>query len=401
MASLPQLPLELIQKVYAECPDIQSVVNLSAASRQFRAAYQSSQKLNIFENVLEKEFGPLYEAKQLVTYNGSQPAHHPRNPLMSMALVKELAAVGYVVKKWTATYPLLRWRTAFEHRRVLHPHEAFRFRRTMYRLWLYGKAFHNPTFLESHDDEVWACSKDRRLDFLRQFSDDAITELTELNDVLQAMVSYDLCPSNAMVQMLYKEHFPEQGPLYFGTYETYPRFYSYEADLRYYPDRYPSTKKVPRQDLPLLLVNEAWGSSEAQKTIVDEVMKLTPDQLLHFRENLANRAERLAYLNSMPQVLHGRQASLSNALEALCAERNYMNAHNHGIDGGILDEIGEEPDKRSPLWIEELGDEGTAYEVSSDESDEGDEEEEESEEEDEEEKEDEDLQEIKEVEVDE
>src|ERR1700734_3362432 len=82
LASLPGLPVELIQKIYHECSDIQSVVNLSATSRRFRAAYIGSQKLLIIENVLDNQFGPLHDAIQVVTYNDSQPAHVPRKPAM-------------------------------------------------------------------------------------------------------------------------------------------------------------------------------------------------------------------------------------------------------------------------------------------------------------------------------
>lgn len=362
MAFLTNLPMELIQKIYAECPDLQSVINLSATSRRLRAAYQSSQKLNILEKALERDFGPLYDAKQLVTYNGSQPAQHPRDPPMSMALVRELAAVGYLVKRWEGIYPILRWRTAFENRRLLYPHEAFRFRRAMYRLWLYGKAFHNPTFVGLHYDEVRPGSRDRRLDFLRQFSDDALLELTELHDMLQTMVSDELCPSDATIHLLYREQFPEHGMPYFGCYETYPRFSSRYADLRY--------SMVAKVDSPSQLITEAWGSFPAQQNSVEEVMKLTPDQLLHCRENLSNRAERLAYLNSMPSVLHGRRSSLCSAIEALCTQRHYVIAHNHGIAGGILDEIGEEPDTRSPLWIGDLGEDGRGNEAEADDRDE-------------------------------
>ena len=337
LASLPGLPIELIQKIYHECSDIQSVVNLSATSRRFRAAYIGSQKLLIIENVLENQFGPLHDAIQVVTYNDSQPAHVARKPDMSMALAQQIAAIGYVAQKWEAIYPLLRWRVHTEHRRTLRVHEAYRFRRALYRMWLYGKAFHNSTYLELQRTLPRPCSGDLRTVFMRRFDDDEITEITELNDILYDMIHNDLCPSNAIIQQRYSQSFPGQAPLYFGTYETYPSHCGMDVLMR---------KVVLKRDLPTDLVGEAWGTLELQEGVVRDILKLEPDQLLHFKEKLVNKAERVSYLALMPELFHQCPSTLRYAVEAVMSERDYWMGPNHGIDGGILDFLDEKPGGR-------------------------------------------------------
>jgi hypothetical protein len=335
--SLPGLPIEIIQKIYHECSDIQSVVSLSSTSRRLRAAYIGSQKLPIIENVLENQFGPLYDAIQVVTYNASQPAHAPRKPAMSMALIQQLVAVGYTAQKWEAVYPILRWRVESEHRRILRPHEAYRFRRAMYRMWLYSKAFHSSDYLELDRSFPRPGSKDSRLTFMRRFDDDEITEITELHDMLHDMIHNDLCPSNAIIQKQYSQSFPGQAPLYFGSYETYPVRGGLDTLLR---------KVVLKRDLPTDLVAEAWGTWELQGGVVRDILKLEPDQLLHFKEKLTNKVERVSYLATLPESFHHRSSTLRGAVEAVMAERDYWMGPNHGIDGGILDFVGEKPGER-------------------------------------------------------
>ncbi len=337
LASLQGLPVELIQKIYHECSDIQSVVNLSAISRRYRAAYVGSQKLLIIENVLENQFGPLHDAIQVVTYNDSQPVHVPRRPAMSMALAQQVAAIGYVAKKWESIYPLLRWRVHTEHRRTLRAHESYRFRRAMYRMWLYSKAFHNSSYLELQRTLPRPCSGDRRTVFMRRFDDDEITEITELNDILHDMIHNDLCPSNTIIQQRYSQSFPGQAPLYFGTYETYPAHCGMDMLIR---------KVVLKRDLPTDIVGEAWGTLELQEGVVRDILKLEPDQLLHFKDKLANKAERMSYLALMPESFHQRPSTLRYAVESVMAERDYWMGPNHGIDGGILDFLDEKPGGR-------------------------------------------------------
>jgi len=176
--------------------------------------------------------------------------------------------------------------------------------------------------------------RDARLTFVRQFSTDEIVEIGEMYDVLHEMVYNELCPSNAMIQKHYNQGFPGKDILYFGSYETYP-LHAWEDGPR------GAASKLPRD-----MVYEAWGSYETQFVKVQDIMKLRPDQLLYLRNQLHCKAERLAYLNNMPEMFHRRPASLRDALEAVMAERHMTLPIHYGVDGGILDYQNEAPNGR-------------------------------------------------------
>jgi hypothetical protein len=151
------------------------------------------------------------------------------------------------------------------------------------------------------------------------------------------MIHNDLCPSNAIIQQHYSQSFPGQAPLYFGTYETYPAHCGMEMLMR---------KAVLNRDLPTGLVGEAWGTLELQEGVVRDILKLEPDQLLHFKEKSVNKAERVSYLALMPESFHQCPSTLRYAVEAVMSERDYWMGPNHGIDGGILDFLDEKPGGR-------------------------------------------------------
>jgi hypothetical protein len=352
--ALSNLPLEIIQKIFLECSDIESVVNLSATSHQFRDAYLGSQKLLIIENALEVQFGPLHDAIQVVTYNQSQPVYLAREPPMSIALAKQIAAIGYVAQKWERIYPMLRWRDHAEHRRFLRAHEAFRFRRALYRLWLYSKAFHNNDFLQLDLPPPVEVDDDQRISYVRRFDDDEMMEIKELNDVFQSMLINDLCPSDAIIQRRYNEGFPGQPPLYFGSYHTHPNDCFEGCFCR---------TLVLRHDLPQAHVAEAWGPRAAQDRTVRNVLKLEPDKLLYFKEQLNNRAERLAYLATLPESFHQYESTFRPVVENLMAERDYWMAPDHGVDGGIVDWLDEKPGGRyeSSKWDVDGMERGKGY----------------------------------------
>jgi hypothetical protein len=362
MASIEELPTEIVQKIYMDCRDIQSVLNLSSSCHLFSGPYHGSMKLKIIERVLETQFGPLYDLIQLITFNSSQPIHLPRRPDMSIDLAARIVRFGSVIEKWETIYPSLRWRDLSEYRRVLRPHEAYRFRRAMYRMWLYGKAYHNTSFLElERPSPVAGVYPDPRITFMRKFSDDELIEMAEVHDVFHEMVSYDLCPSNAMIQRHFSQGFPGQDILYFGTYETYPIASMQWTELQ---------KKVSVLDLPLKWAGEAWGSFEDQCRTVERVLKLLPDELLHFRENLSGKVERSHYLKTFPETFSRNASTFRDAIDALTALRNYYVSTDHGIDGGIVDSIAKVDGEESAA-TETIESDGSGNKESNDEDSEG------------------------------
>jgi len=256
---------------------------------------------------------------------------------MSIALARQIVIVGRVVNRWEELYPLLRWRVETDYRRHLSLHERHRFRQAMYRVWLYAKAFHGPEFLAKERSIPRATSRDPRLSFIRQFNNHDIIEIAELYDVLHEMVNNDICPSNAMIQKRYAQGFPGKDVLYFGSYETYPLSSGSHEAMR---------RKVPSLQLPRDMVRDAWGCYTSQYTQVEDVMKLKPDQLLHLRDDLHCKADRVEYIDSMPDIFHHSPATIRSALEVVMAERDFELGSDHGVDGGILDYFDETPGGR-------------------------------------------------------
>lgn len=110
MAMLDDLPTELITKIFGECTDIKSVVNLAATCRRFHEIFTGAQLLPIIDDVLETEFGPLYDASKVIAYKLPRLVIHPYLQHQTMALARQIVRVGRVVQKWEAIYPIIRWR---------------------------------------------------------------------------------------------------------------------------------------------------------------------------------------------------------------------------------------------------------------------------------------------------
>ncbi|KAI9744241.1 MAG: hypothetical protein M1818_002393 [Claussenomyces sp. TS43310] len=337
---MDSLPLELIQKIFKECPDIATVISLARVSKKYYAALHGTQKLSIFNAVINVQFAPLGEAIQLVTYNDSEPAHQQRSPAISMALVKQIVKIGNVANQWVEIYPMLRWRSDTTYRRVLRPHEVLRFRRALYRIWLYGKAFHSPSYLSRDEDPPMSSTKDDRLTFFRRYSDDHIIEISEVHDVFHEMLHNDICPSNAIMMARYAQAAPGQDPLFFGTYETFRLTNGRRAERL--------LENVSVLDLPRNLAREAWGSRQAQKSIVLDLLKLTPDELLYLRD-LGGKLSRIEYLSQLDPLFHNSRATLKDALEAVFAERDLMLGITIDLDGGVVDFFEEESGERNSM----------------------------------------------------
>jgi hypothetical protein len=330
---MKDLPVELIQKIYKSCYDVRSVISLSKTCKQFHAAFESSQKLNILQIVIRRDFDPLEEAIQVVTYNESEPAYQYRDPAISLALIKQLYTVGSTVNKWCDIWPLLRWREDTSSRRLLLPHELTRLRRALFRYWLYTVAYHSPQFLSLDHGFPIASASDRRLTFIRRYDDDEIMELAEVQWVFEQMVHNDICPTNAMLHRRYLQTTPGHNGLFFGNYETFSMHGPSGDKIRY---------KVSVYDLPKKLAHEAWGNYEQQAGTVADIMKLSPEHLLRLRD-LGCKKERVEYLETLKEGFHEHPGTFRDALEAVMAEKNFMfGLDEYADDGGILDIVDED-----------------------------------------------------------
>lgn len=143
MASLTTIPSELLSQIYNSLSTISDVMNLSLTSHHFHHHLRNSKRLPTLFAAAEREFGPLVDIAQLLTYNSSQPAHVLRRPQQSYALLRQMIPVGAVARKVEELYPARRWADNYVERRSLSSDEAWRLRRAVYRYWLYCEAFQN------------------------------------------------------------------------------------------------------------------------------------------------------------------------------------------------------------------------------------------------------------------
>lgn len=147
--SFIELAPELVHHIYNNLSTISDVINLSITCRRLNFLLRHSQKLPTLFAAAEREFGPIEDIAQLVTYNTSQAVHIKREPAQSYALLRQMITIGSVAKKIENIYPSRRWQTDFLSRRSLTNEEAYTLRKAVYRYWLYCEAFHNRSCLRS------------------------------------------------------------------------------------------------------------------------------------------------------------------------------------------------------------------------------------------------------------
>ena len=146
MASLTSLAPELLAQIYNSLSTVSDVISLSLTCHHLHYTLRSSQRLPTLFAAAEREFGPLDDIAQLLTYNASQPAHAKKTPQPSIVLLRQMIRVGNVARRIEELYPSRRWVDNYVQRRSLTANESWRLRRAVYRYWLYCEAFQNRNF---------------------------------------------------------------------------------------------------------------------------------------------------------------------------------------------------------------------------------------------------------------
>lgn len=289
---LTDLPNELILHIFQSCTSIHDVLNIAVTCQHFRTIL-NSQRLPTLFMVAEAQFGPLSDAILLVTHNTSQPAHIPRPaPAFSLALLTRLQSVGRVANRWAVLYPTQKWRGAqSSSRRLLTDTERYRLRRACYRLWLYTLAFHTPRHsrvLRRSPPVV----RNRAL-LLRPLATVDLAEMLDLQSIFRHVLDSKICPSNSTVLRRHRAHYPDD--------DAAPVLRLSQCDTR--------TVQMAQQRQTVLQDNfpassplftskcwhckddtaEGWGDEISQYYVVEDMLKLPPDQILLMLENIIDR----------------------------------------------------------------------------------------------------------------
>lgn len=285
---IDDLPAEILTQVYLSLPTVSSALALSATCHCMYSTYHSSKRLLILTHAAENEFGPLDDISQLLTHNASQPAHVRRNVPVSDALFQQIIRVGRVAKKWEDIYPFRRWKSNFADRRLLTTVERVVLRRALYRLWLFDRAFHNSS-------QVRTCRLlpdivRERAALLHNFGTLELAEMLDVHLIFRDVVANNVCPSNGKLRAKYHKRFQEVSPHHVNIHLNYPTRL---------PGALYSNSKYHASLQPSHLFDTAldgWGDDVGHYYVVEDMMKLDPEQILYLREQCPSKGMVEAYV---------------------------------------------------------------------------------------------------------
>lgn len=245
-ASLAGLPIEILLEVYQHL-DLQSIFELSLTNTEFFLFFQR-RKIDILLPVLRRDFSPLDELLQIYTASADDIVNgglykprmvvfqrfagdggvvlSPGAPVSSLAVqragekftevtnggkalkVSESLSNAVVltgldlngllkkcrlVREWEELFPQMRWFHQPEDCRLLRHHEQVRFRKALYRWWLYGIYFHGefPRPRAGHPEPF---VDDIRTSQMRYHSTADLLELMDFLETIKDVILQYICP---------------------------------------------------------------------------------------------------------------------------------------------------------------------------------------------------------------
>lgn len=329
------LATELVAGIYFHLSSVHDVFALSATCHRFRHIYLSSRKIPILEHAAEEEYGPLLDATQLLTHNSSQPAHLVRSVPLSIALLKQIVHVGKIAERWADLYPFKKWKYNFEDRRLLTTSERYRVRRALYRLWLYNRAFYN----RQHPRETRMSRPVllERAALLHNWSTLELAEIADVHAVLREVVHSNICPSNGTIARKFKKRFPEKdsSQLLFNIHLNYPPpvtnpfnspFHSNPNTLsNYYQHVGAHENRLHYSKFTATAQHEpgaeGWGDDIPHYYVVEDMMKLDPEQVLWLKENAPMKGQVEIFVKGLGDWFENNGETWSQTLEWVLNER--------------------------------------------------------------------------------
>ncbi|KAJ4127252.1 hypothetical protein NW768_008880 [Fusarium equiseti] len=358
---LTKLPNEILLEIYHQL-DLDGVFNLCATHDTFHELF-TKKRASILLPVLTREFSPFDELLQVYTasiedldcrsglyiprraifkrFSGDtgtvlapscdhRPAeaaeavsgfitlNKPGKPtipsvqphktvVLTEADLKPLLSYCSLVLKWQARFPQMRWFHEPENCRHLRGHEAERFRRAMYRWWLYGFYFHGE-FPRPRIGLPEPGVDDVRLSQLRFYSTSELVELMDLVETMKDVVLHYLCPRLD----------PSQ--------DEFEGCSSYLYDVVDRPDS----------------LTRGWRDQSRWGRIIKTYCKLGPKDLMHLFENIYSypRNRLITEARSLQSNLTFDQESISISIQCVLDERQWsLNMPTLPLDGlgGVLD----------------------------------------------------------------
>lgn len=360
------LATELVTQILLSCSSVNDVLALSTTCRRFRNISLSSQRLAILEHAAEAQYGPLLDLTQLLTHNSSQPAHIIRDVPFSLALLKQMVHAGRIAEKWCTIYPFKKWKHNYESRRLLSSTERYRLRRAIYRTWLYSRAFHNAQ--HPRETRVTRPMIQQRAALLHNWDTASLAEIADFSSIMRDVVQNNICPSNGTVARKFKSRHPshDHSSLLFNIHLNYPPtpatpFSSAAASATAYNpftsqspatnlwSRFNSTPSTPytaRHSSPRCkfalhphhdVGAEGWGDDISHYYVIEDYMKLDPEQVLWLKENAPLKGMVEGYVRLLGGWFENNGATLGQTVDWVLDERGEgVVEFSEGIEGGRL-----------------------------------------------------------------
>lgn len=323
---LEDFPAEIIVNIFHSCPSLQDLVHLSATCSRFRKILNGHGKLDMLASAVDAQFGPLEDIIQLVTYNASQPAHFLRKAPLSMALLQQAVEKGRIATRWEDVYPFKKWKYDYENRRFLTSAERLRLRRAIYRLWLYALAYHN----ESHSRQT----RLRRLvvlsraALLQNWTTCELAEIADVQRILREVIKSNICPANGTVVRRFRDRFPDLDyQLAFNVHFNLPPPATSVFQSTFYAQHQVSTARGNqyvkyRPTSHYESGSEGWGDDITNYYVVEDMLKLNPEQILFLKEGEVTKFEVECYVKSLGEWFENNGQTWNETLEWVLMSRN-------------------------------------------------------------------------------
>lgn len=318
---LETLPSELLTQIFSDCTTLSDAHRLSLASRRLHAILTSSAKLTILRSVAETQFGPLEDAIQLLTHNASQPAHTMHDPAFSLSLLGQMVHVGVVATKWAEIYPPRKWRDDFPDRRVLTTAEARAVRRAVYRLWLFGRAFHHRGCEREMRRVPGVVGERARL--VRRWATAELAEMADVFGVMRGLVWERVCPSDGAVAGFgrareghHQQHLREE-------WSPVLRFDKFGCGGGVRQLHHSSVFHDPAA--------EGWGGEIDHYYVIEDMMKLDPEQIVWLVENAGVKGMVKRFVDGLGDWFENNGETWGETLEVVLAERGRMSGGSRAI----------------------------------------------------------------------
>ena len=294
-----ELANELVLHIFQSCNSVRDILALQATSRHFHSLLSPIRSLPILYAAAEHEYGPLSEAVQVITHNPSQPAHLKRTLPETLPNLKNLVKVGRIAKEWQGIYPGKKWKDNYTERRSLSVEECFRLRRAVYRLWLYSEAFHNKEYVRTA--RRFPSNIVRRAALLRNWTTADIGDIEDLRLIIRAVFEDDVCPSDAAVRARQ------------GAYAKYPPL---RTHIPTYFHQYFATNYRGKYD-----EEEGWGDEITHYYVIEDVMKLNPQQVYWLQQNASQKSTVESFLCNLGDWFVNNGETFGETAYKVCSER--------------------------------------------------------------------------------